>query len=77
MKQVVARFRYMNTLKTIKHPVMVRIRRDTHMALIHLSLEHGMKAGPFVAHVMESVALCPKEKFHAAMTAFLEESKRR
>ncbi len=67
----------MNTLKTIKHPVMIRIRRDTHEALILLSLEHGMKAGPFIAHVAESIAQCPKEKFHAAMSAFLEESRRR
>ena len=67
----------MQTLATIKHPVMMRIRRDTHDSLRTLARELGMKAGPFATHVMETIAQCPKEKFHAAMSEFLREAQRR
>ena len=56
---------------------MMRVRRDTRDSLVLLALSHGMKAGPFANLVIESIATCPPEKFHAAMSAFLDESRRR
>lgn len=61
----------------IRYPVMMRLRRETRDKLKELAREQGLKVGPFSVHVMETICHCPPEKFHAALAAFLEESKRR
>jgi hypothetical protein len=61
----------------LKKPVMLRIRKLTFQKLADIAFEQGLQTGPFCTHVMETIALCPPEKFHAALAAFLDESKRR
>jgi len=56
---------------------MLRIRKETALTLNNVALNQGLKLGPFCTHVMESIAMCPPEKFHAALAAFLEETKKR
>lgn len=61
----------------LRKQVMLRIRNETHQKIHVLAGEQGLRDGPFCTHVMETVALCPPEKFHAALAAFLEEAKKR
>jgi len=61
----------------IRYPVMMRLRRDTADKLRQLAFEQGLRTGPFAVHVMETIIQCPPEKFHAALAAFIEESRRR
>ena len=56
---------------------MVRVRRESYLELLKLASEQGLRVGPFLAHVVETLAQCPPEKFHAAMAEFLDESRRR
>jgi hypothetical protein len=56
---------------------MLRVRRETALQIHQLAHCQGLRDGPFLAHVVESIALCPPEKFHAAMAEFLDESRRR
>lgn len=67
----------MEPLAAIRIPVTARIRRDTHAQLLQLGKDQGLRKGPFLAHILETVSKCPAEKFHAAMSAFAEEAKRR
>ena len=67
----------MEPLATIKYPVTVRLRRQTFDDLLKLGKDQGLRLGPFLAHVSETLATCPPEKFHAAMAAFADEAKRR
>ena len=55
---------------------MIRIRRDTALQLLELAHEQGLRTGPFLAHVSETLAECPPRKFHAAMAQFIHESQR-
>lgn len=64
-------------MSQIRYPVMMRLRKDTKAALEQLAREQGLKVGPFSVHVMETIAKCPPEKFHAALAEFLRESQRR
>ncbi len=66
----------MKPLESILRPVMVRVRRDTHQALHELAHNQGLRVGPFLAHVCETLATCPPSKFHAAMAQFQHESQR-
>jgi len=68
---------YMLPLAQIKKSIMLRIRRDTAHKLHLLAAEQGLRDGPFCTHVMETIVACPPEKFHAALAAFLDESRRR
>lgn len=61
----------------LKKPVMLRVRKVTFEKLDQIAFEQGLKTGPFCTHTLETIALCPPEKFHAALAAFLDESKRR
>jgi len=56
---------------------MLRLRKETAKKLDDIAFEQGLRTGPFCMHVMETIALCPPEKFHAAMAAFLDETKAR
>ncbi len=67
----------MQPIASIRYPVMMRLRRETKDALHQLARQQGLRDGPFAVHVMESVAQCPPERFHAAMAAFLDEATRR
>jgi hypothetical protein len=67
----------MKPLAQVRYPVMMRLRKDTIQKLHDLAFEQGLKTGPFSVHVMESICQCPPSKFHAAIAAFLEESRRR
>jgi len=67
----------MEPLASIKYPVTVRLRRATHDSLLKLGKDQGLRLGPFLAHVGETIANCPPERFHAAMAAFAEEARRR
>jgi len=67
----------MEPLATIKVQIVSRVRRDTVKPLSDLAFAQGMKTGPFLAHVAESVAKCPPDKFHAAIAEFLKEAGRR
>jgi len=64
-------------LAKVKVQVVARIRTETADSLNKLAKSQGMKLGPFIGHVGETVAKCPPEKFHAAMAEFLRESERR
>lgn len=64
-------------LAQLKKSVMLRLRRDTHKKLSDVAFEQGLLTGPFITHVCETIAQCPPEKFHAALAAFLEETKKR
>jgi hypothetical protein len=55
----------------------MRLRKDTKKALDDLAFEQGLRIGPFAVNVMETIAKCPPEKFHSALAAFFEESRRR
>lgn len=61
----------------LRYPVMMRLRKETKTALEGLAREQGLKVGPFSVHVMETIAKCPPEKFHAALAEFIRESQRR
>jgi hypothetical protein len=61
----------------LRVPVMLRLKKDTAEKLDDLAYEQGLRTGPFAVHVMETISRCPPEKFHAALAAFLEESRRR
>jgi hypothetical protein len=67
----------MEPLASIKYPVTVRLRRKTFDSLLKLGKDQGLRLGPFLSHVAETVADCPPEKFHAAMASFGEEARRR
>ena len=67
----------MKPLESIRRPVMLRVQRDTYQQLHELAHAQGLRVGPFLTHVCETIALCPPEKFHAAMAEFLNESRRR
>jgi hypothetical protein len=67
----------MKPLESIRKPIMLRVRRETALQIHQLAHCQGLRDGPFLAHVVESIALCPPEKFHAAMAEFLDESRRR
>jgi len=56
---------------------MLRVRRETAMKLQQLAAEQGLRTGPFCVHAMETIATCPPEKFHAALAAFIDETKKR
>ena len=56
---------------------MMRLRRETKDTLRLLAINQGLREGPFAVHVMESIAQCPPERFHAAMAAFLDEATKR
>jgi len=66
----------MEPLSTIKRCVMMRLPRETEMALRELARYQGLRTGPFAVHVMQTIAQCPVEKFHAAMSEFQREAKR-
>jgi len=67
----------MEPLASIKHPVMMRVPRETHRKLHQLARAQGLREGPFATHIMQTIAECPPERFHAALAAFLEEATRR
>lgn len=67
----------MQPLAAVKVKVNSRVSRDAMTPLVKLAHSQGMKPGPFLAHVAESIAKCPGEKFHAAMAEFLREAGRR
>lgn len=69
--------RCMQPLANVKVKVSSRVSRDAMTPLVALARSQGMKPGPFLAHVAESVSKCPAEKFHAAMAEFLRESAKR
>jgi hypothetical protein len=64
-------------LAQIRYPVMMRLRKETKETLEKLAREQGLRAGPFSTHVIETIAKCPPEKFHAALAEFIRESQRR
>lgn len=64
-------------LAVIKRQIVARVRRETVQPLTDLAFSLGMKPGPFLAHVAETIAVCPPEKFHAAMAEFRKEASRR
>jgi len=64
-------------MSQIRYPVMMRLRKETKASLSELAREQGLKVGPFSVHVMETIAKCPPEKFHSALAAFFDESRRR
>jgi len=66
----------MEPLQTILRPVMIRVRRETYLTLQQLARSQGLRTGPFLAHVTETVAQCPPEKFHTSMAQFQHESRR-
>jgi hypothetical protein len=66
----------MKPLESILKPVMVRIRRETALQIHELAHEQGLRTGPFLSHVAETLAQCPPKKFHAAMAQFVHESQR-
>jgi len=55
----------------------MRLKRETFDGVKTLAGGQGLRTGPFATHVMETIAKCPPEKFHAAMAAFLDEATRR
>lgn len=57
--------------------IVARVRRDTAKPLSDLAFALGMKTGPFLAHVAEALAVCPPDKFHAAIAEFRKEAARR
>ena len=61
----------------LKHPVMMRLPKETDLKLTQLARLHGLRTGPFCVHVMQTIAECPTEKFHAAMAEFLREAGKR
>lgn len=67
----------MEPLAEIRKQIVARVRRDTAKPLSDLAFALGMKSGPFVAHVLETIAVCPPEKFHSAMAEFRKEAVRR
>lgn len=67
----------MEPLATIRFPVTVRIRRTIHTELVKLGRDQGLRLGPFLSHIAETIVTCPPERFHAAMAAFAEEARRR
>jgi len=67
----------MQPMESIRYPVMMRVRRITLDNLRALSKAQGLRPGPFSVHVIESIAQCPPERFHAAMAAFLDEATKR
>ena len=66
----------MQPLQTILRPVMMRVKRETYLTLNELAHNQGLRTGPFLAHVCETIASCPPDKFHAAMAQFQHESHR-
>jgi len=66
----------MKPLESVLKPVMVRIRRDTAQQIHELAHQQGLRTGPFLAHIAETIAQCPPTKFHAAMAQFQHESQR-
>ncbi|HUJ42079.1 MAG TPA: hypothetical protein VLW52_00605 [Opitutaceae bacterium] len=66
----------MKPLESVLKPVMVRIRRETALQILELAHAQGLRTGPFLAHIAETLAQCPPQKFHAAMAQFLHESQR-
>jgi len=64
-------------LAAVKVQIVARVRRDTFQPLADLSQSLNMKPGPFLAHVAETLAVCPADKFHAAMAEFRKEASRR
>ena len=66
----------MKPLQSVLKPVMVRIRRDTALQVTDLAREQGLRTGPFLSHIAETLASCPPKKFHAAMAQFIHESQR-
>jgi len=67
----------MKPLSSVKVQIVSRVRKDTVVPLQNLARSQGLKVGPFLAHISESLALCPPEKFHAAMAEFVREAGRR
>jgi hypothetical protein len=66
----------MQPLETILRPVMIRVRRETYLSLQQLARSQGLRTGPFLAHVAETLTGCPPDKFHSAMAQFQHESRR-
>jgi hypothetical protein len=66
----------MGPLAALKKQIVVRVRRDTVNPLTDLAFGLGMKPGPFLAHVAESISECKPERFHAAMAEFRKEARR-
>jgi hypothetical protein len=67
----------MKPLAQVRYPVMLRLRKETFENMDNLAHAQGLKIGPFGVHVMETIAKCPPEKFHAALAAYLDEARRR
>jgi len=67
----------MKPLATIKHNVMMRLPKETELALGELARTQGLRTGPFAVHVIQTIAQCPTEKFHSAMSEFLREAGKR
>lgn len=61
----------------LKHCVMMRLPKETDLKLTQLARMQGLRTGPFAVHVMQTIAECPVEKFHAAMSEFLREAAKR
>jgi len=67
----------MEPLSRIRYPIMMRVRRENMAKIVSLAVQQGLRAGPFCTHVMETIAQCPPERYHAAMAAFMDEVTKR
>lgn len=61
----------------LKRCVNMRLPKLTELALGRLARAQGLRTGPFAVHVMQTIAQCPVEKFHAAMSEFQREAQKR
>ena len=61
----------------LKHCVNMRLPKVTDLKLTRLAHSQGLRTGPFAVHVMQAIAECPPEKFHAAMSEFQREAAKR
>jgi hypothetical protein len=61
----------------LKRCVNMRLPKLTEINLSRLARTQGLRTGPFAVHVMQTIAECPPEKFHAAMSEFLREAGKR
>ena len=67
----------MISIPKTKVQIVSRVRQETAGPLSELAKAHGLKVGPFLAHLAEIAAKCPHDKFHAATAEFLREAQRR
>jgi hypothetical protein len=61
----------------LKRCVNMRLPKQTEIALYQLARAQGLRTGPFAVHIMQTIAKCPVEKFHAAMSEFQREAAKR